>query len=193
MHDIEPHHLWRDKYIASEDERSPHFGRIYDEFRFTNRVYNYYIHPQWDEFGSQTLYGKIIYADYDEGVAILELIGEWNDCLTNDILFLKQNLVDALIRQGISRYLIMMDNVLNFHGSDDCYYEEWFEDIVDERGYICLLNLLPHVLEEMRDTGIHHYVQMSEHLQIPNWRSFEPKGLIRQVEMLFSEQIKELY
>ena len=75
MHDIEPHFHWRDHYIASEDRYSPFFRRQYDEFQYTLKVYNYFIHPQWDQFGSTTLYGKVLFVDYDEGFAILELIG----------------------------------------------------------------------------------------------------------------------
>src|SRR5687768_14996387 len=81
MHDIEPYFQWIDEYIASEDNRSPLYGRVYDEFFYTNTIYNYYIHPQWDEFGSPTLYLKILFVDYDLHYAIIELIGEWNDCI----------------------------------------------------------------------------------------------------------------
>jgi imidazoleglycerol phosphate synthase glutamine amidotransferase subunit HisH len=52
MHDIEPHFGWRHLYIAAEDPHSPFYRRKYSEFYFTNTVYNYYIHPQWDEFGT---------------------------------------------------------------------------------------------------------------------------------------------
>lgn len=48
MHDIEPWWGWRDEYVAEKDSRSPFYGRTYDEFTFTNKVYNYFIHPQWD-------------------------------------------------------------------------------------------------------------------------------------------------
>ena len=78
MHDIEPYFKWRDWYTAEEDTRSPFYGREYSEFEFTHAVYNYLIHPQWDEFGSKTLYLKILYADYDEHFAIIEMLGEWN-------------------------------------------------------------------------------------------------------------------
>lgn len=193
MHDIEPHHHWRDSYISSEDSRSPHYGRIYDEFKFSNRVYNYYIHPQWDEFGSATLYAKIIYADYDDQIAIIELLGEWNDCLSNDILFLKQNLIDRLTHEGINRYILIMDHVLNFHGSDDCYYEEWFEDVSDEGGYIFMVNLLDHVFIEMHKTGIDAYVKMNKFLQVPNWRSYSPKGLILEIEAWSPRHSRRLY
>lgn len=182
MHDIEPHHHWRHTYISAEDRRSPHYGRIYDEFRFTQKVYNYFIHPQWDEFGSNTLYAKILYVDYELGLGIVELIGEWNDCLSNDILFLKQNIVDPLIHEDISRFILILDNVLNFHGSDNCYYEEWYEDLAERGGFICFLNTLPHVLDEMCETQINHYVEMGPGMQIPNWRSFEPRNLAKQVE-----------
>ena len=76
MHDIEPYYRWRSHYVASEDPRSPFHGRVYSEFQFTEKIYNYYIHPQWDGFGSATLYLKILYVDYDEGYAMIELIGE---------------------------------------------------------------------------------------------------------------------
>ena len=65
MHDIEPFYNWRHLYVSEEDERSPFYGRIYSEFEFTQTIYNYYIHPQWDEFGSRTLYMKVLLADYD--------------------------------------------------------------------------------------------------------------------------------
>ena len=45
MHAIEPHYNWRDYYIASEDERSPFYGRIYSEFEFTHAIYDHVIHP----------------------------------------------------------------------------------------------------------------------------------------------------
>ena len=33
---------------------------------------------------------EITFVDYDDGYAIMEFIGEWNDCITNDIMFLKE-------------------------------------------------------------------------------------------------------
>ncbi|MBX2816387.1 MAG: hypothetical protein KTR24_10325 [Saprospiraceae bacterium] len=187
MHDIEPHYLWRDSYVAAHDHRSPHYGRTYDEFRFTNKIYNYFIHPQWDEFGSGTLYSKIIYVDYDEHVAIVELIGEWNDCLGNDILFLKQNIIDPLLLEGVRKFILLLDNVLTFHGSDNCYYEEWYEDLINVNGYISFVNVSRDVGDEMTATQIHHYVNLGAHLEVPNWRSYKPTNLTRQVEMRLQE------
>ena len=106
MHDIEPWYGWRDYYMAEEDRHSPFYQRTYDEFVFSNRIYNHYIHPQWDYFGSETLYMKILFVDYQQSVALIELIGEWNDCIENDIMFLKREIIDNLIKKGIYHYVI---------------------------------------------------------------------------------------
>ena len=94
MHALEPYYAWRNHYVASQDPQSPFYDRVYNEFAYHLKVYNHFIHPQWDEFGSQTLYTKVLYADYDEGYAILEFIGEWNDCLFNDIMLLKREVIE---------------------------------------------------------------------------------------------------
>ena len=193
MHDIEPYYRWREHYVAAEDKRSPFYGRIYDEFRFSNKVYNYYIHPQWDEFGSATLYLKVLYADYYDGYAIIELIGEWNDCLSNDIMFLKRDLIDEMIKQGIHKYILICENVLNFHGSDDCYYEEWYEDVNEEGGWICLLNTLNHVNDEMKDTQLQQYISFGQPFNEVNWRPHKPKVIFKAIEaMVLGEYRKVL-
>jgi hypothetical protein len=75
MHDIEPYYNWRRRYTAEEDVRSPFYGREYSEFEFTHAIYDHLIHPQWDEFGPPALFMKMLYADYDKGFVIIELIG----------------------------------------------------------------------------------------------------------------------
>lgn len=192
MHDIEPYYKWRNNYVAAEDGNSPFFGRTYSEFTFSQKVYNYYIHPQWDDFGSNTLYMKVLYVDYHEGYAIIELIGEWNDALYNDVEALKREIVDKMIRQDISKFIIMCDNVLNFHGSDDCYYEEWWDDVKDEEGWICFLNTLDHVREEMDDTRIQYYVNYGPSFNDVNWRLKSPGMTIRLVEELMDQSVRSL-
>src|SRR5512145_2663127 len=129
MHDIEPYYNWRHLYTSEEDERSPFYGREHSEFVFSQTVYNYYIHPQWDDFGSNTLYIKILFVDYDRQFAILEFIGEWNNALYNDIIFLSREVIDELESQRIKKLILSGENVLNFHGSADRYYEECFADL----------------------------------------------------------------
>jgi len=124
VHTIEPFYRWRDFYVASNDSQSPFYGRTYNEFSFHEKIYNYYIHPQWDNIESSTLYIKILFVDYSEGTAIIELIGEWNDLIDNDIMLFKRHIIDSMLSQSIHRFVLIGENVLNFHGDMDDYYEE---------------------------------------------------------------------
>ena len=192
MHDIEPHFKWRDRYIASEDDQSPFYGSTYDEFGFTHKVYNYFIHPQWDEFGSATLYMKLLFTDYEEGFAIIELIGEWNDTLHNDIKFLKREIIDVLLANHIYKFVLICENVLNFHGSDDCYYEEWYEDVCEENCWICLLNTLDHVEQEMKDTRLQYFINFGKQYNTLNWRIQKPEYVFKAVETIVHGDVKRL-
>lgn len=184
MHDIEPYFQWIDAYVAADDRRSPFYGRVYDEFYFTNTIYNYYIHPQWDEFGSTTMYLKILYVDYELHYAIIEMIGEWNDCIYNDIMTLRHEVTDFLQEEGISKFILVAENVLNYHAADDnCYYEEWFDEVSDAEGWIAIVNPLDHVSEEMHAYGLQEYVHI---LTGSNWRGSKPRALLKWVEAQLS-------
>jgi len=186
MHDIEPHFQWRDLYTAEADAHAPFYGRTYSEFEFTNMLYNFYLHPQWDEFGSATLYAKILYADYEDGFACIELIGEWNDALYNDIKFLKREIVDVLIAEGIYRFVLMCDNVLNFHASDDDYYAEWYEEVSENGGWITLLNTREHVEDELESARLQRYMQFGEPFNETNWRPHKPQVVLHMVDLMRS-------
>lgn len=192
MHDIEPYFRWRDYYVASEDEHSPFFGREYSEFQFTHQVYNYFIHPQWDEFGSSTLYLKVLYTDYEAGFTIIELIGEWNDTLSNDIMYLKREVIDPMTDHGIHKFILICENVMNFHGSDDCYYEEWWEDIADEEGWIAFINTHNHVAEEMKETQLDNYVNFGARFNDINWRPHKPKAVLAAMDALVKGRVRRL-
>ncbi len=181
MHSIEPYFNWRGYYTAEEDPRSPFYGNEYSEFEFTNALYNHLVHPQWDQFGSPSLFVKVLYANYEEGVVILELFGEWNDCLHNDIMFLKRDLADHFIGLGIDKFILIGENVLNFHYSDDCYYEEWFEDISETDGWIALVNFRDHVLQEFDEVGADSYFVTGGRLQEVNWRTKKPTKVFESI------------
>ncbi len=193
MHDIEPHFRWREKYIASEDQNTPFYGESYSEFSFSKKVYNYYVHPQWDSIGSETLYVKLIYADYLEGYAIIQLIGEWNDCLHNDIMLLKRNLIDVLIKEDISKFVILCDHVMSFHASDDAYYEEWHEEVSEEFGWVSFINVRDHIEQEMLSANIQYYIQLGEVYNEFFWQKLKPEILIREVEHRIHNHQKALY
>ncbi|GIV41026.1 MAG: hypothetical protein KatS3mg034_0336 [Vicingaceae bacterium] len=180
MTEIEPYDGWRHLYKPEEDELSPFFGKEYDPYLCRDVIYNYYIHPQWDSFGSATLYCKLLYADYHRGLAIIELLGEWNDCLYNDIMFLKRNLVDHLIYEGINKFVLIAENVLNFHFYDTSYYEEWNEEIED--GWIAVINPMEHVYQDMLQNKLNYYMLLTDEFCRVPWRTMSPVKLEQWIE-----------
>jgi len=187
MHFVEPHFGWRGYYIAEEDPQSPFYEKEYNEFEFEHAVYNYVIHPQWDNFGSPTLFLKIIFVDYEEGYAIIEFIGEWNDTIENDIMTLKRDLIEELIAEGISKFILIGENVLNFHSSDDSYYEDWFDDL--EEGWIALVNFHDHVIQEFYQANIDQYLIMGGELNDFEWRPFLPHQFYKKVKKIAKNRL----
>ena len=187
MHEIEPFFNWRHLYTAETDPLSPFYGRTYSEFEFSQTVYNYYIHPQWDEFGSRTLYMKILYADYEQHFVIIEMIGEWNDAIENDIMTLKRDVVDKLFAEGISKFILITENVLNFHSGDKDYYQEWFEEVTDENGWIVALNMPVATQHDFKKRKISYYVEL---MDIPNWRVFTPEHLFIKINDEISRRLE---
>ena len=186
MQEIEPYFNWLHSYVSEEDERSPFYGIEYNQFEFTNTIYNYYIHPQWDEFGSHTLYLKILMADYEVNYAIIEMIGEWNDAIENDIMRLKREVIDPLIKNGITKFILITENVLNFHSSDDCYYEEWFEDIGEANGWIISLNMPEATQHDFLKARINHYINLMDYTQ---WRTLKPELLFQRLDNIMLRRL----
>lgn len=179
MHEIEPFYNWRHIYVSEEDVKSPFYGRIYSEFEYSQTVYNYYIHPQWDDIGSKTLYLKIIDADYELNFAIIELIGEWNDAIENDIMTLKRDVIDKMMWEGINKFIIIAENVLNFHSGDKDYYQEWFEEVTENGGWIVTLNMTDAAQYDFRKRKIDYYIEL---LDLPEWRTYKPYHLFQIID-----------
>jgi len=186
VHEIEPYYNWRHLYIAEEDPQSPFFGREYSEFHYSQTIYNFYIHPQWDDIGSPTLYIKVLFTDYEMGYAIIEMIGEWNDAIENDIMTFKRDIIDIMIKQGINKYILVAENVLNFHSSDDCYYEEWMEDIEEEGGWVAIIGLPEQSRYDFTRASIDRYVQL---IDLPDWRPFTPGNLFTKVDNILLRRL----
>ncbi len=191
MHEIEPFYNWRDQYTAEEDNQSPFYQRVYNEFAYDKQIYNFYIHPQWDDIESQGLFVKLLFADYEEQFCVIELFGEWNDGIDNDIMLLRRELIDPLLDQGITKLILIGENVLNFHGSDDSYYQDLSLEIEEQGGWIIGINFRDHVIDEMTKFDIPFYVQLREPFTEVKWRPYHPKDLFSNLELLFGKWLDD--
>jgi hypothetical protein len=120
-----------------------------------------------------------LFADYELGFAILEMIGEWNDAVENDIMQLKRSVVDLMVAKGIVKFMLITENVLNFHSSDRDYYEEWSEDIKDDGGWIAAINMPEATQYDFRKSHIDHYISL---IDSPNWRTFQPGHFFQAID-----------
>jgi hypothetical protein len=182
MHDIQPYSNWLPLYDPASDEHSPFYGKEYNYDVYSETIYGYYIDPAWDNIGSETLYIKLLFVDYKRGFAIIEFIGEWNDTINNDIMHLKRNVIELLALQGINKYILIGENIMNFHGSDDSYYEEWFDDVED--GWIAAVSFPEFIRTEFQKYNIDSYINMGGTLEIEKWRTLQP--------LLFFELVSKL-
>lgn len=187
MQDIEPFYNWRHFYTAEEDLQSPFYRRTYSEFEYSQTLYNYYIHPQWDAFGSRTLYMKILFVDYEQHYAIIELLGEWNDAIENDIMTMRREITDNLFKLGIAKYIMIAENVLNFHSSDDSYYEEWQEQLEDEHGWISIIDMPEQSKYDFKKARLTNYIELVE---LPQWRTLKPEFVFQLIDNEMTKRLQ---
>jgi hypothetical protein len=187
MHNIEPFYNWRHIYTSEEDERSPFFGRAYSEFEYSHTIYNYYIHPQWDDVGSRTLYLKVLIADYEEKYAVIELMGEWNDAIENDIMELKREVIDVFQAEGIFKFVLIAENVLNFHSDGKDYYQEWYEEVTDENGWLVMIEMPEATQHDFKKAKLNQYIELYD---LPNWRIYKPFHLFKKIDDEFMARLK---
>jgi hypothetical protein len=77
--------------------------------------------------------------------------------------------------------------VLNFHASDDCYYEEWYQECED--GWVAMLNFRDHVLQEFRQNSIDYYVNFGGELDDISWRKYTPQILFHKTADILSRRL----
>jgi len=115
------------------------------------------------------------------------MIGEWNDAINNDIMHFKRNILDHMLSKGIKHFILIGENIFNFHGSDDCYYEEWFEEVED--GWIAAINFKDFIFTEWSKYSLDNYINFGGTLEIDNWRTMKPLIFYEAVKQVISRRI----
>ena len=86
--------------------------------------------------------------------------------------------------EGINKFILIGENIYNFHTSDDSYYEEWFEEVED--GWIAFLNFREHVLADFQSANIDYYVVAGGKLNDISWRTYTPEAMFERVNTMVS-------
>ena len=125
-------------------------------------------------------------ADYEEHYVVIELIGEWNDAIENDIMNLKRDVADVFRLQGITKYILIAENVLNFHSGDRDYYQEWFDEVTEDEGWIVCLNMPEQTQYDFKKKKLNYYVELME---IENWRVYKPFHLFKKIDEMITKRL----
>jgi MFS superfamily sulfate permease-like transporter len=91
----------------------------------------------------------------------------------------RREIIDPLFAEGITRFIIIAENVLNFHSSERDYYEEWFENVTDENGWIVCLNMPEATQHDFRKMKLNYYVELRE---MHDWRRYQPEALFKLID-----------
>jgi hypothetical protein len=183
--EIRPFGGWLHWYNPSTDSRSP-FEVLEEDERY---IYTFRAHPAWDSIDSESLLLKVLYADYAHGYAVIELLGEWNDLFENDFRLLVQNCLELLEREGITKFVLICENVFQAYFQDTEYYEAFQDVLTDNEGWMFLLRVRNDVLQELNRYELDQYFYWSEELQHIAWRKLHPTKLFHLVSRVVNRNL----
>jgi hypothetical protein len=128
----------------------------------------------------------VIDVDYELNFIIIELIGEWNDAIENDIMELKREVIDIFAKQHIYKFILITENVLNFHSGDRDYYQEWYEEVSEENGWIVSLNMPQATQQDFKKKKLNYYIEL---MDIPEWRTYKPYHLFKKIDDILMKRL----
>jgi MFS superfamily sulfate permease-like transporter len=100
---------------------------------------------------------------------------------------LRRDVTDLLQKQGINKFILIAENVLNFHSSDDSYYEEWQESVADEGGWVVIVDMPIQSQYDFKKARLTNYVAL---LDLPQWRTLKPELVFSQIDDWMIRQLK---
>jgi len=100
---------------------------------------------------------------------------------------LRRDVTDILFADGISKFIFIAENVLNFHSSDDSYYEEWREQLEDSGGWVVILDMPPQSQYDFKQARLTNYIEL---LDFPQWRTLKPEIIFQQIDNLMIRRIE---
>jgi hypothetical protein len=88
--------------------------------------------------------------------------------------------------ESVDKFILIAENVLNFHSDGADYYEELSQELQESGGWAVCLNMPMQSENEFKQAGHHHFIEL---FNIPEWRSYRPFHLLRKVESLLGPRL----
>jgi len=99
---------------------------------------------------------------------------------------LKREVADKFMGEGIYKFILISENVLNFHSGDKDYYQEWYDDVSDQNGWVVSLNMPEATQYDFKKAKLNYYVELME---IDNWRIYKPFHLFKKIDEELSRRL----
>ena len=96
------------------------------------------------------------------------------------------NKENMAMSEGIYKFILIAENVLNFHSGDKDYYEEWLEDVEAKGGWIVCINMPEQTQYDFRRAKLDRYIGLME---LPDWRIFKPFHLFKRVSAQLEKRL----
>jgi MFS superfamily sulfate permease-like transporter len=100
---------------------------------------------------------------------------------------MRRDVTDDMYKQGITKFIIIAENVLNFHSSDADYYEEWREQLQDDGGWVTILNMPEQSQYDFKRARLTNYIEL---MDFPQWRTLKPDIVFQQIDNLMLRRLE---
>jgi hypothetical protein len=77
--------------------------------------------------------------------------------------------------------------VLNFHSSDDSYYEDWYDQVRDQGGWIVILDMPEQTQYDFKRAHLTKYIGL---LTYHAWRANQPQHLFSAIDNMILRRLK---
>ena len=99
---------------------------------------------------------------------------------------LKREVLDKLMAEGIVKFILIAENVFNFHSGDKDYYEELYDELSDEDGWAVLINFNPAAQHDFLLRKLNRYIELME---ISAWRTYKPEHFFQFIDQKLSQRL----
>ena len=101
---------------------------------------------------------------------------------------LKREVLEKFMDEGIFKFILVGENVLNFHSDGKDYYEELYDEVSDESGWVVCLNMPEQTQYDFKKAHLNRFVELME---LDNWRTYKPFHLFRKIDSAISNRLAD--
>jgi hypothetical protein len=100
---------------------------------------------------------------------------------------LKREVIDVFESEGIFKFVLIAENVLNFHSDGKEYYQEWYEEVSEENGWVVMVAMPEATQHDFKKAKLNQYIELYD---LTNWRTYKPFHLFKKIDNELMARLK---